>query len=285
MRIRQYGIIAGGQRLNVHDSGGSGSPIVMIHGSGASGTAFSRQFASPLAESHRLIAIDLPGHGGSENARNPEHDYTINALAETLSEALAKLSIGKAVVFAWSLGGHIALQAAARDPAVAGLFLVGTPPLARGPLGLLRAFQTKWDMLLTTKASFSEQEVERFTRLCFGTEAEPQFYDAVRRSDGRLRVHLFRSLLHGTGIDQKAFVENSKIPIAVLNGENDPFVRLGYIRELAYARLWRGRCHIVPATGHAPFWHAPQLVNPLIEAFARAVKDDIEGVDRRRRVA
>ena len=59
------------------------------------------------------------------------------------------------------------------------------------------------------------------------------------------------------------------MPIALVNGVLDPFVRLSYLETIPFANLWLDRSHLIPATGHAAFWHAPQLFNPLLNAFAR----------------
>lgn len=284
MSFRQYSVVAGRQRLQIYDSGGKGSAIVMLHGNSASSAVFARQFASPLARSHRLIAIDLPGHGGSDNAHDPEHDYTVAGLAGTLDKALVSLGLYRPVLLGWSLGGHVALQIAASNNSIAGLFLIGTPPLARGPLGLLRAFQTRWDLFLTTKPAFTDQDVLRFAKIVYREAQEPEFVEAVRRADGRLRVQFFRSLMNGAIIDQKRFVETSPMPIAILNGEHEPFARLSYLRDISFAHLWRDRCHVVPGTGHTPFWQASDLVNPLIGAFADEAAA-MEGTAAGRRIA
>jgi len=42
---------------------------------------FTRQWGSPLAERYRLLALDLPGHGSSEPARDPCTGYTLPAYA------------------------------------------------------------------------------------------------------------------------------------------------------------------------------------------------------------
>lgn len=286
MAIKNYWLDAGdGGRLHIRDTGGDGMPILMLHGSSASGAVFARQFESPLAQRHRLIAIDLPGHGASDDAAEPEKAYAVNTFAGTISSAIAALKIDRVVIFGWSLGGHVALQMAPSNPAIAGILLCGTPPIARGPLGLLRGFQKHWDMLLTTKAVFNESDAERFARLCFGDEPEPAFVEAIRRADGRMRAHFFRSLLHGLGIDQKAFVESADLPIGIINGDLDPFIRLTYIEDIGYRRLWRQRCHRIPAVGHAPFWHAPELFNPLVQSFAAFAEEDIRARAYRRYVA
>ncbi len=259
--------------VRVRQSRGPGEPgelcIVMLHGSGNSIEAFRRQFSSPLAESHRLIAIDLPGHGLSGNADDPAMAYTLEGLTATVAEVLSAVGCTKAAVFGWSLGGHIALQLAATTPLVKGLFLTGAPPVALNPLGLLRGFKASLSVLLATKSVFSERDVERFERLCFGDSGTEMFRAMIRRSDGRVRVNFVRSLTRGEGVDQRAFIEKATIPIAILNGEHDPFVRRSYLEHLKFANLWRGRCHLVPGTGHSPFWHAPDIFNPVLGAFMR----------------
>jgi pimeloyl-ACP methyl ester carboxylesterase len=254
--------------VHVRQNDADGPVIVMLHGSGASSAVFSRQFASSLSARYRLVAIDLPGHGRSGNADDPARTYGINGLAETVAFALDSMKIRRATFFGWSLGGHVALQLAASHPCVAGIMLTGTPPVSRGPLGLMRGFQTHWDILLASKRHFSERDVERFWHLCFGDSGDPSFLDAIRRADGQLRVQFLRSMMRGEGIDQRHLVETTSLPIGIVNGADDPFVRLPYIDSLAYAALWRERCHLVPGTGHSPFWHAFELFNPLLSAFA-----------------
>jgi pimeloyl-ACP methyl ester carboxylesterase len=258
--------------LQVSQSSGSGMPIVMIHGSGSSRAVFARQFDSPLADSHRLIAFDLPGHGDSSDAWDPTNAYTIPGLAQTTARLLDALGIDRAIIFGWSLGGHVAIELASFHHAVNGLVLTGAPPVSRGPLGMLRGFHANWDMLLTSKKVYSERDIERFETLCFGDTASPSFREAIRRTDGRLRAGVARSMFAGKGADQKQVVEQAPFPVAVINGEHDPLVRLGYFETLAYGSLWE-QCHVIPDAGHAPFWERPDLFNPLLARYAEAVEE------------
>jgi len=256
--------------LRLSQSSGSGMPIVMIHGSGASRAVFARQFDSPLADAHRLIAFDLPGHGESSDARDPATAYTITGLAQTTARLLDSLGIDRAIIFGWSLGGHVAIELASFHHAVNGLVLTGAPPVSRGPLGMLRGFHANWDMLLASKKVYSERDIERFEALCFGDTASPSFREAIRRTDGRLRAGVARSMFAGKGADQKQVVEHAPFPVAVINGEHDPLVRLSYFETVAYASLWE-QCHVIPGAGHAPFWERPDLFNPLLSRYAETV--------------
>lgn len=269
MALIQHTIRTAQADLRVSESAGHGMPIVMIHGSGSSRAVFARQFDSALGTAHRLVAFDLPGHGDSDNARDPATAYTVTGLARSAAEVLDGLGIDRALVFGWSLGGHIAIELASFHPAIRGLMLTGAPPVAKGIFGMLRGFHANWDMLLTSKKLYSERDAERFEALCFGDSASPSFRAAILRADGMLRATVARSMMSGKGADQKQVVEQAAFPVAIVNGENDPFVRLGYFETLAYGALWE-HCHVVPDTGHAPFWERPDLFNPMLSRFAEA---------------
>ncbi|MCV3206936.1 alpha/beta hydrolase [Mesorhizobium sp. YC-39] len=262
--------------LRLSQSSGSGIPIVLIHGSGSSRAVFARQFDSPLAAAHRLIAFDLPGHGESSDARDPATAYTIAGLAQSAAQLLDIMGIDRAVVFGWSLGGHVAIELASFHRAVAGLMLTGAPPVSKGPFGMLRGFHAHWDMLLASKKIYSDRDAERFETLCFGDTADPSFREVILRTDGRLRSAVTRGMVTGKGADQKQVVEHAAFPVAIVNGENDPFVRLGYFETLAYGSLWE-HCHVIPGAGHAPFWERPDLFNPLLARFVETVAR--QGVD------
>jgi pimeloyl-ACP methyl ester carboxylesterase len=254
--------------IRLTESQSGGLPLLLIHGSGSSRHVFERQLQSPMAERFRLIALDLPGHGDSSNAADGGASYKLPGLAETVGEVVSELGISRMAVFGWSLGGHIALEMMDKDPAVAGVMLMGAPPIGRGPIALLRAFRTNLDTGLASKERFSDADVMRFARLCYGDKVEPAFLETIKRADGRLRKIMFGSMLSGHCADERQLVESRQIPIAIVNGSEDPFVRLGYIAALRYRALWDGMCHIIPDAGHAAFHEAPETFNPMLSRFA-----------------
>jgi pimeloyl-ACP methyl ester carboxylesterase len=258
--------------IHVRESAGAGAPLLLLHGSGASSAAFRRQLDSPLGDTWRLVAIDLPGHGRSSNAENPQRDYTIGGLARTIAEVLDPLELDRCAVLGWSLGGHIAIELMAARSDLAGLMLCGTPPIGRGSLAALRAFRTSLDLLLGWKAAFTPRDAERFLRLCYGDAVDPAFVEDVRRADGRLRPIVLGSVMRGEGVDQKQTVEHASIPIAMVNGADEPMARLSYIDKLEYRTLWEGEGHVIPGAGHAPFWHAPEQFNMLLHRFMVSVE-------------
>jgi len=62
----------GDRRIAFHESEGEGQVVLLIHGNSLSAKSFSKQIDSPLGKKFHLIAVDLPGHGDSLPAIDPE---------------------------------------------------------------------------------------------------------------------------------------------------------------------------------------------------------------------
>jgi pimeloyl-ACP methyl ester carboxylesterase len=249
---------------------GSGSPaVIFIHGNSSCKEIFAAQLGSPLRERHRLVALDLPGHGESADARDPHRTYTIPGYASVLREVLGQLAIDRFLLVGWSLGGHIAIELMATAPRPLGVVITGTPPFARSMESIGEAFLPTPHMQLTTKPVFTDEEALAYARATSTPDVDRDDfrYRAARRTDGRARARMFAALSEGLGVDQRRTVEEVAVPLLILNGENDPFVNPAYFDKPHYARLWRGAVQRIPASGHAPFYEQPALYNRLLEEF------------------
>jgi pimeloyl-ACP methyl ester carboxylesterase len=90
---------------------GSGTPLVILHGLLGSSDNW-RGFARQLADSHRIILIDLPNHG-----RSPHHSASnFAAMAEALADLLDSLCLDKVNMIGHSIGGKVGLQFATQYP-------------------------------------------------------------------------------------------------------------------------------------------------------------------------
>ncbi|MFP8903354.1 alpha/beta fold hydrolase [Streptomyces atacamensis] len=96
-------------KIHFHDVG-EGHPIVLLHGSGPGATAWSNFTPNipHLAERFRVLAVDLPGWGGSEAVPMSERDHP-GAVVRLLDE----LGIEKAALVGNSMGGVVSLTTAA----------------------------------------------------------------------------------------------------------------------------------------------------------------------------
>ena len=253
------------------DSGGAGPAVLFLHGNSSGKEIFARQLASEaLCTRHRLLAFDLPGHGGSQDAPAPERSYSIHGFADAAIAFLGALGIERAVLVGWSLGGHIALELMARWPGTIAAWIVGTPPAGRADIGA--AFRPSPHMALTFQESFTDDEARCYAQEAIGAGVplEPWMLAAARRADGRFRRWMAESALAGRDLDGREIAETSPLPLAVVCGGDDPFVDTGYLAAVRYRNLWDGKVHIFEGLGHAPFWEAPERVDPL---FARFLAD------------
>ena len=256
--------------LAVEESGESGIPVLLIHGNSFCRGVFRNQMQGKIAKNHRVIAFDLPGHGQSSDAPGPHRSYTRPGLADATVELLHKLGVAEAIVFGWSLGGHIGIELIPRFPGMRGLMICGAPPVGRNQMS--QAFKGSPQTGAASKQDISEAEIETLVENIFGDSSEPFLREAVARADGRFRRRLFEAARAGEGVDQRLIVENSPVPLAVVNGGADRLVNLDYFDTVSYANLWEGRCHRLSGLGHAPFWEAPGDFNPLLERFLHDVE-------------
>lgn len=121
---------AAGPRVRV-ERRGSGSPIVFLHGMGASSATWAACM-SLLEDRHTVVALDLLGHGGSPVPEDPAA-YTRDAALADVDDVLATLD-EPAVLVGHSLGGYLALAHAATRPGAArGVVVLNTGPGYRDP--------------------------------------------------------------------------------------------------------------------------------------------------------
>ena len=267
---RQHTVDTSHGSLSVEERGQGGIPVLLIHGNSSCLGVFRHQMHGRLAEHHRLITFDLPGHGQSSNAPDPMRSYTRHGFADAAVELLEKLGVTEAIVFGWSLGGHIGIEMVPRFSGMRGLMIAGAPPVNGKNMG--HAFNASPHMEVAGKEDLSETDIETFVHAIFGDSAEPFLREAVARADGRFRKRLFEAARAGEGFDQRQTVETSSVPLAVVNGGADRFLKLDYFDTVAYANLWERRCHRLPGLGHASLWEAPGDFNPLLERFLQDVE-------------
>jgi pimeloyl-ACP methyl ester carboxylesterase len=113
-------------RLHLLDWGGSGPPVVLVHGGGLNAHSWDRVCAR-LRALVRCFAPDQRGHGLSE--WSPALEYRIDDHRRDLAALLEALGITDAVVVGMSLGGHAALaHAVTSDASISGLVVVDVAP-------------------------------------------------------------------------------------------------------------------------------------------------------------
>ena len=91
---------------SIYREAGSGPNLVLIHGM-INSSRHWRGVAERLADSYRVIAPDLIGHGDSAT---PRGDYSLGAHAASIRDLLATIGVERATIVGHSLGGGVAMQ-------------------------------------------------------------------------------------------------------------------------------------------------------------------------------
>ncbi len=93
---------------------GTGRPLLLLHGAYMT-VGTMGPIVSGLAATHRVIAVELQGHGHTADADRP---ITYEQMADDAAAVLRHLEVEQADVFGYSMGSGVALQLAIRHPAL-----------------------------------------------------------------------------------------------------------------------------------------------------------------------
>ena len=114
-----------GIEMAYDDSGGSGTPVVLLHGFPFNRSMWREQTES-LKDSYRVITPDLRGHGQTTAAGGAA---TMEEMADDVAALLDELGVGRAVVGGLSMGGYVTLAFCRKYAArVAAVVLADTRP-------------------------------------------------------------------------------------------------------------------------------------------------------------
>ena len=91
-----------GTRLHVDDTGGSGRPVVLIHGWPLSGEAWEKQVPALVDAGYRVVRYDRRGFGRSEK---PDDGYDYDTLTDDLQAVMTELDLRDATLVGFSMGG------------------------------------------------------------------------------------------------------------------------------------------------------------------------------------
>src|SRR5271166_5735529 len=212
--MKTHKIDAANGAIAFRESGGKGPAAVLIHGNSSSSRVFCRQIDGPLGQRFRLVAVDLPGHGSSDDARDPSA-YSLPGHARAVRAVVDALQLGGAVFAGWSLGGHVALEMAPELTDARGFMIFGTPPLAfRADMS--KAFLPNPAMGFTFSEHIDREQAADYVRSFFKpgfADVAPFFLEDAMRTDGRARSNLGASIVPGGARDEVAVVRDLRVPV------------------------------------------------------------------------
>ena len=272
---------------------GSGEPLLLIHGWGMHGGMWG-SVAERLAQDFRVIAVDLPGHGFSQNTGAEDVGWVERSDTHRLSEAgggyrcaqpTLQGSLDSIVdelsaqfdeplnLCGWSLGGQVAMRWAQRYPQqVSRLALVASTPcfvqrpgwdcamaeatLAEFTVALEQnyALTLRRFLALQVRGSENERELLVSLRTALFSRGEPELA-ALQSGLNILRDCDLREAL--AEIDQ---------PVLVIAGERDTLTPPQASRHIA-ERMPQARLTVLAGAAHAPFLSHPDQFVACLKSF------------------
>jgi pimeloyl-ACP methyl ester carboxylesterase len=260
-----------GGRIQVIERGPrNGSPIVLVHCFSCAINWWSRMIPF-VAREHRVIAVDLLGHGGSEK---PTSGYTIPNQADLVAEAMSRLGVRNAVVVGHSLGGAVVTGLAERSPRlVRKVVIVDTPPSHKGDsLGLVAKLgfaPVIGELFWRVKP---DAAIEEGLGVAFapGFDVPDEFVDDVNR----MTYSSYHDSPEGSSdysdeepLDRR--MRASGKPLMVIMGAEEQIVNDPAERLAEYRRTVPGvRTKLIADSGHSPNVEKPALTAKLVLGFA-----------------
>jgi pimeloyl-ACP methyl ester carboxylesterase len=266
--------LQGGDLEVVEEGPRSGSPIVLIHCFTCAINYWNKVIPA-LARRHRVVAIDLLGHGGSEK---PRSGYSVSNQADLVAQALAKLGVSDAEVVGHSLGGAVAVALAQQSPALVNrVFIVDTPPTHEdGDLGLVAKLgfaPVIGEAFWRIKPDFA---VRKGLEVAFapGFKVPDEFVEDVDRMTFSAyddSPTAFDDYTKEEPLDRR-MAETGK-PLMVIMGAEEQIIDEPAKRLAEYRAAVPGtRTKLISGAGHSPNVEKPAETAALVLGFASPVK-------------
>jgi len=237
---------------------GAGPVTLYFHGSGGTHRLWSHQY-SQTGPSHPAIALDLSGHGDSEDIQTDPGEATLSAYADDVV-AVAR-AVDADVLVGNSLGGAVAQWVAVEcEWQPKALVLTGTGPTLTVFDGLRQwlddDFERAIEFLHTRDRLFHDVEDKLLERSRAQMRSTGQ---AVTRRDF-LTCHRFDVT------DRLAMIE---VPTLALCGEHDQLTPRALHEQLAQG-IPGGEFGVVPDAAHLAMLERPSAFNQAVDGFLDA---------------
>jgi 2-succinyl-6-hydroxy-2,4-cyclohexadiene-1-carboxylate synthase len=249
---------------------GRGPAVLLLHGFTGSMAAWDA-LAPLLAERHRVLLVDLPGHG---RTHLPDPDLaTVERSAADLAALLADLDAVPAGVLGYSLGARVALRLAIAHPEAVGRLVLESPsagiadPAARTARRRaddaladrieaegIAAFVDEWERnpVFASHAALPPERARRIRTMRLAND--PAGLAASLRASGQGAMEP----LHDRLVEVDA-------PTLVITGDLDTVGRPR--AERVAAGIPRARLEVVDGAGHTPHDEQPETFARLVSAF------------------
>ncbi len=242
--------------LHFEDTGGSGRPMVLVHGWPLSGEAFAANVPAFTAEGLRVITYDRRGFGQSEK---PHDGYDYDTLSSDLNSVITELDLRGVVLLGFSMGGGEVARYVGRygTDRLAGIVLSSSicPALAiteDNPDGAMpgSAFTDMAQQCADDHEGFLDQFTTAFFSndggLAVGEDTRQQALTIARQSDPRAAS----LTIEAWATDLREDCANIDVPLLALHGDGDQNVPLAASSQRLPGIVKQTQLHVIEGGPH-----------------------------------
>lgn len=263
----------GGVQLNVVEGGNErGRPILFLHGVSQSSLTWNLQMNSSLAGSHRLVAMDLRGHGLSDK---PQDAYTDSKLwADDVNAVIQSLKLDHPVLSGWSYGPLVFLDYIRHygEDQIGGLQFVGGVTKLGSPEALsvlTPEFLNLVPQFLSTDAETVARGLRGLLELCFVRKPSSSELNFMLRYNLAVPTYV-RHGMFSRSFDNDDLLPKIRKPVLITHGAADAIVKPSAV-EQHKAGMPHAQVDLVPNVGHGVFWDEAAGFNARLHVFCESV--------------
>ena len=262
--------------LHVEDSGGSGRPVILIHGWPLSAEAWEKQITPLKDAGFRVIAYDRRGFGRSEK---PGSGFDYDTLAQDLAQLLETMDLRDVTLVGFSMGGgevaryvgnhgedrlHSVVFASAVPP-----YMMKTDDNPDGPLTKDAAEEMESNLKKDRDAFF-----DKFTKDFFTANGELK----VSEDDRQKAITLCKQSSQDAALacmeafgttDFRNDLKKVSVPTLVLHGAADGIVPIEGSGERTHEAVGGSRLEVLEDAPHGCNVSHPDKFNRALIAFLR----------------
>src|SRR4051794_17918519 len=245
-----------------------------------------------LGREHRVIRVDLLGHGGSDK---PSAGYSIDDQASAVAEALAKLGVVGATVVGHSLGGSVVTALAEQSPQLASrVVMIDQAPEDGFQNASLTRGMGYWPVIGQGTVRLVQVAPKSLVRDQYGDAFAPGYdissgFDNPDQPVDDLRAMTYtaykdtydaaKDFVNEAPLDERLVASHA--PAMVIFGTEDQI----YDAQAAVARYRQNvpgiQTHLIPGAGHSPNVERPNMVAPLILSWAAPPRGPLRPAKKR----
>lgn len=262
-------VTVNGINIDYTDTGGSGTPALLIHAFPLNAQMWEPQIES-LGDRFRLIVPDLKGFGSSDAPDDPAA-YSMDAYADEVAAVVDHAGVDKAVVVGLSLGGYIGLAFLRKHrERVRALVLADTRAEADTPEGAAKRTSQQQQV----RAESTSGLIDALANALLGGATREKKPDVVERAK-----HLMDNPAAGfigaleamkQRPDSTDLLTSITVPTLVIVGENDTVTPPELSRKV-HEHVGGSRLVVIPEAGHLSNLEAPEAFNGALGEFLATV--------------